>query len=173
LIEANAAKLRHLNEAIWSTFRVRHEGAAQMEAWSEACRQFHASYDRLAFPGGLDLGIRRLAQHDSTAIEFAVRFLEADPWFFRSGYIKEEVLKYLRRAPLTDDQKKRLQQVILTRVRDRNTRREFRRYGRLAPAITDPSFEEEVARLAGQSGVIPKQAQWVLARIKQASRNAR
>jgi hypothetical protein len=83
----NAAKLRDLKEAVKSTFRVRHEGASQIEAWSEACRQFHLSYDQLAFPGGLGESMRRLIEKDPVTIESAVQFLEADPMFFRSGYI--------------------------------------------------------------------------------------
>ena len=169
-IIANAAKLRDLNEAVKSTFRVRHEGASQMEAWREACRQFHLCYDQLAFPGGLGESMRRLTEREPVAIESAVQFLEADPMFFRSGYIKEELLEHLSRGiPLNDDQKKRLQQVILLRVRERRTRCEFRRYCRLAPAVSDPSFEEQIAKLAGPSGVIPTHAQWVLARLKQSS----
>lgn len=56
-----------------------------MEAWIEACRQFHLSYDQLAFPGGLGESMRRLIEKDPVTIESAVQFLEADPMFFRSG----------------------------------------------------------------------------------------
>lgn len=92
-------------------------------------------------------------REDPVTIESAVQFLEADPMFFRSGYIKEEFLEHLSRGiPLNDDQKKRLQQVFLLRVRERRTRREFRRYCRLAPAVSDPSFEKQIAKLAGSSG---------------------
>jgi hypothetical protein len=128
------------------------------------------SFDQLAFPGGLTEGIRRLTAHDLGTIESAVVFLEVDPHFFRSGYIKEDLLEHLRWAPLDQDQKRRLQQVILMRVRDPRTRREFRRYCRLAPFVTDPQFEEEIAKLAGPTGIKPKHAKWVLEHIRQAER---
>jgi hypothetical protein len=111
--------------------------------------------------------MRRLKDHDPGAIESAVAFLEVDPFFFRSGYIKEDLLEHLRWAPLDQDQKRRLQQVILARIRDPKTRREFRRYCRLAPFITEIEFEKEITRLAGPSGAKPKRAQWVLEHLRQ------
>src|ERR1051325_11588206 len=167
-IESNAAKLRELNDAIHATVKDRNKSPAHEEKWSEACRQFHSSYDQLAFPRGLGYSMQQLAKKDAETIEYAVQFLEADPMFFRSGYIKEEILEHLSRNPLNDDQKQRLRKVILERVRDTGTRREFRRYCRLAPIVSDADFEVEITKLAGPSGTKPKHAQWVLDRIKQA-----
>ena len=166
-IELNAAKLQELKDAIQAAFRVRNESASKMEAWQEACRRFHLAYDELAFPGGLAKAMLQLQAADPMTIELAVQFLEADPWFFRSGYIKEEVLERIRWVPLDLDQKRRLQQLILARVRDPRARREFRRYCRLAPFITDPEFEKEIVRVAGPSGTKPKRAQWVLEHLRQ------
>ena len=172
-IEANAAKLRELHRAVHETFSSRHLGTAEKELWHEACRRFHESFDQLAFPGGLGEGFRRLAANDPGAIESAVVFLEVDPFFDCSGYIKENLLGRLRRVVLDPDQKRRLQQVIFARIRDPRTRREFRRYCQLAPFITDPQFEEQVSQLSGPSGVKPKHARWVLEHIKQAQRMRR
>jgi hypothetical protein len=121
--------------------------------------------------GGFSWWSRRIhataREGDPTTIETAVTFLEVDPMFFRSGYIKEEILEHLSRNTLNHDQRRRLQQVILARVRETKTRREFRRYCRLAPTVSDPSFEAEIAKLAGPSGTKPKHAQWVLDRLRQ------
>jgi hypothetical protein len=167
LIRHNAQKLRDLNEAVHATYQRRGEDAPQKEKWQDACRRFHSEYDQLAFPGGISEEMRRLKDHDPGAIESAVAFLEVDPFFFRSGYIKEDLLEHLRWAPLDQDQKRRLQQVILARIRDPKTRREFRRYCRLAPFITEIEFEKEITRLAGPSGAKPKRAQWVLEHLRQ------
>ena len=43
-------------------------------------------------------------------------FLEVDPYFFRSGYIKADLLRHLKRAPLTRSQEQRLRNVILARL---------------------------------------------------------
>jgi hypothetical protein len=164
LIEHHAKKIRDLHEAAHTAYEGRREGHSQGQ---EACRRFHDEYDQLAFPGGITEGMRRLAAHDPGAIESAVVFLEVDPFFFRSGYIKEDLLERIRWVPLDPDQKRRLQQVILARVRDPRARREFRRYCRLAPFITDPEFEKEIAKVAGPTGTKPKRAQWVLEHLRQ------
>jgi len=84
-----------------------------MAAWKEAARVFHESYDRLAFPGGIAREFELLKAGEPTAIEMAVCFLEADPWYFRSGYHKADFLRLLRKHPLSDDQCARLRDVIL------------------------------------------------------------
>jgi hypothetical protein len=136
-------------------------------AWKEAAERFHASYDHLAFPGGLTRALSLLPKNDPTTIETAVRFLEADPWFFRSGYIKADLILHLRRAPLSEDQRTRLQSVILARIQGEH-RREFRWYCRMARVVSSPSFERAVAELAESSAeFISRHARWVLAQLKQ------
>lgn len=166
VFETNASQLRDLHAAIRSTFRRRSEGDSQWKAWEDACRRFHTSYDALAFPGGLGNAMSLLGKNDPSTVEMVVRFLEADPRYFRSGYHKEYMIKELRRASLTEDQRKRLQQVILARIQDRKTPREFRRYCRLARFVADADFERVVAGLAEPSGSArSRPAQWVLAQI--------
>jgi hypothetical protein len=140
-----------------------------MQAWKKACQEFHSSFDALAFPGGLTSAMSLLTKNDGGGIEAVVQFLEADPFFFRSGYLKAEMIKHLRRAPLNDDQKKRLQRVILARIHEK-TRREFRWYCRLARSVTDAEFERQIAELAAESipELVSRQARWVLDRIKSA-----
>ena len=111
--------------------------------------------------------MRRLSAHDPSVIEPAITFLEVDPLFFRSGYIKEDILKHLRKIDLQMDQKHRLQQVILARIRDPKTKREFRRYCQLAPYVNDPAFQQEIQKLSGRTGTKPQHAQWVLDRLLQ------
>ena len=77
------------------------------------------------------------------AIELVVRYPEANPWYFRSGYHKAEILKFLKRHPLTEDQCARLRKVILDRVRGTPVR-EMRAYGRVTPRVTDEQFEAEL-----------------------------
>jgi len=163
IIESNAARIQELNEAIKSAYKKRSEGPRQMQQWRDACRIFHESYDSLAFPGGLNKAMTSLKKKDPAAVEMAIKFLEADPWFFRSGYIKQEVIRHLKAAPLTAGQQIRLRYVILARIQGRDTR-EFRSYCRLAPFVTNPSFEEQVADLAAsRTPLVSRHAKWVLA----------
>jgi len=166
VFETNAAKLRDLHAAIKTTFRRRNDGDAQWAAWQEACRRFHASYDALAFPGGIGKAMLLFEKRDPDTIEMVVRFLEADPWFFRSGYHKAYMMKQLRQFPLSEDHRKRLQQVILARIESKETPREFRWYCRLARCVSDADFEQRVASLATAPGQVRRRhAGWVLAQL--------
>jgi hypothetical protein len=171
VIETNASKLRALHEAIRATRKRRNDGELEMLAWKEACQRFHNSYDALSFPGGLGNEALLLEKKDPTAIEMAVRFLEADPLFFRSGYIKAELLKHLRRVPVNEDQRKRLQGIILQRIENKKTPREFRWYGRLAAVVTDREFEIRISEIAASSeGVKSTHARWVIAQLASVKR---
>ncbi len=164
-IAMNAAELRALHGAIWSAFARRARSLADRAEWESACLRFRASYDRLAFPGGLTAAMKRLAEGDATAIEASIRFLEADPWFFRSGYIKAEILRRIRQAELEPQQVERLRLVILDRVAGRDTR-EFRWYCRLARVIANPEFRAKIERL--RSSPVPpiaRRAGWVATQI--------
>jgi hypothetical protein len=122
VFESNAAKLKDLHEAIHTALARRSESPARRAVWEDACRRFHAEYASLAFPGGLARAFSQLEAGDPTAIAMAVRFLEADLYFFRSGYHKEDFIKHLCKNPLSEDQKKRLREVILARIRGRDPR---------------------------------------------------
>lgn len=155
----NAARLRELHDAIHSALRRRSEDFA---SWEKACRRFHAEYDSLAFPGGIATAFEKLEARDPGTIEQVVQFLEADPFYFRSGYHKVDMIRSLCRMPLSEDQKKRLQQVVLSQIRGKD-KREFRAYCRLAKAVADEAFCAAVSKLAGPSnGTIPRHARWVL-----------
>lgn len=167
LVETNAAKLRTLHEAIKKTWENRHTDEKSASAWKQACLTFHASFNALAFPGGLDRAMSLLPKNDPSIIEEAIRFLEVDPFFFRSGYIKSDLIKHLRHVSLNNDQKKRLQKVILARVYEK-TRREFRWYCRLAKYVADVEVERQLVELTTEAGsaLISRQAQWVLDQLK-------
>jgi hypothetical protein len=130
VFEANAAELEKLRERVEEMFRQRSKSPEHTAAWQKAALAFRTEYDKLAFPGGLSREFELLRGVDVTAIEMAIRFLEANPWFFRSGYYKVDILKSLRKHPLSDEQRARMRTLILKRVRDRPVR-EMRAYARL------------------------------------------
>src|SRR5512133_3867405 len=117
LFEAHAAELKRLRKKIYELARRRAESAEATAAWSQASKVFFEQYDQLAFPGGLHREFELLRSADENAIEMAISFLEADPWYFRSGYYKEDMLRLLRKVPLTDEQRSRMRDLILKRVR--------------------------------------------------------
>jgi hypothetical protein len=155
-IQQGAAKLQAMHEKIHATYQSR------SAEWSQACEDFRSSYDSLAYPGGLQVGMAALKSSSEVAIETAIEFLEVDPIFFRSGYIKEELIQNLKRADLTDAQKERLNGVILRLVELRDCR-EFRRYCQLATRTKSPKLETELKRLISSNDPsVIRRALWVL-----------
>ena len=73
----------------------------------------------------------------------AVAFLEADPMFPGSGYLKETLLRRLGQVPLDADAVARLREVLADAVRRRGGR-EFRRYCGLAARLADGGFVERL-----------------------------
>lgn len=168
VFEANAAELEKLQVQVDKTFRERGKGPKHKAAWEEATQAFHAAYDRLAFPGGISREFELLKLGDSAAIEMAIQFLEANPWSFRSGYHKADILKMLRKHPLSDEQCVRMRKLILERVRDRPVR-EMRAYARFAPRVSTPEFEAEITGIAENANRhAARHAQWVLDCLKSA-----
>lgn len=168
VFEANAAELKKLRERVEEMFRERGKSPEHSAAWREAARAFRTSYDRLAFPGGLSKEFELLRAGDVTAIEMAIRFLEANPWFFRSGYYKADILKLLRKHSLSEEQCARMRKLVLERVRDRPVR-EMRAYARFAPKISTPQFEAEITVIAANADRhAARHAQWVSDCLKSA-----
>jgi hypothetical protein len=98
----NASISNRLTAAIHDTFEVRDRDAASYAAWKAATAEFHARYDRLAFPGGYEGALERIESGDAETIEAAVVFLEVRPFFFRSGYMRTALLRRIvRLAPGT------------------------------------------------------------------------
>ena len=166
VFETNAQILRALNDEIHLSFVDRERDESHYRRWSDACQRFHSSFDRLAFPGGLDQELNLLKNGDLQAVEMAVRYLEADPWFFRSGYIKEELLKGLKRVALTEDQRERLRAVILERI-NKGSGREFRRYCRLAKTLMTTAFSKQVREaMMSTDADISRRASWVMSSLE-------
>jgi hypothetical protein len=129
--------------------------------WRAAADQFHRAVDA-AYPPGFWENYSRLKKGQPEALEMAVVFLEDDPWFFRSGYIKVELIKYVGRTPLSDNYAERLGRVALHAV-DSRDRREFRAYCRLARKIDNSELRTAlVSRTSSSDEGIRRRARWML-----------
>jgi DNA-binding HxlR family transcriptional regulator len=101
----NAVTIRRLHDRIHDTFRRRDRGPSQLAEWQDAAAEYRARYPALAFPGSY--AKERIEGGDPDAMEAAVCFLECRPYFDRSGYMFEELLRVCRRAPLSQEQRAR------------------------------------------------------------------
>lgn len=78
----------------------------------------------------------------------AIQFIEEDPWFFRSGYTKETILRRLKHAPLTHNQRVRLLD-LLPRSITSGSRRLAKLHAALSVAL-DPQKAQQVAQRFAQ-----------------------
>jgi hypothetical protein len=102
------------------------------------------------------------APRERSAVETLIRFLEADVYCDRSGYVKADVIRALTRLDLQPDDVDRLRAVVLDVV-DSYDRREFRAYCRLARRVDGQALREPLRdRLTTSRPHVPRRARWVL-----------
>ncbi len=112
LIQSNAEEVTRLHSRVHETFAQRDRSPDKLREWERACEIFHSRYNELAFPGGFEGALDRIVAGDPESMEAAICFLELRPYFFRSGYMFESILRKTKRAPLSQEQVARLQHVI-------------------------------------------------------------
>ena len=105
----NAAEINRLKARIAETLRFHSKNAGEKREWEDACKEFPSNYNRLAFPGGLDGANERILAGDPVAMEVAICFLECRPYFFRSGYMFKDILRKIKKAPLSHGQRERME----------------------------------------------------------------
>jgi hypothetical protein len=146
-IIAAGVRLATLHDEVNRTAATRDRDAVSRREWEQACEAFHS------FESPLDPYIRQAREDnlyaDKNLIEFVVCFLEVDPRFFRSGYLKQMLITRLKRSELDAATKQRLRAVLLDAVARRGSR-EFKHYCRLASVIADQevvtSLEDTIGR---------------------------
>jgi len=134
LIIEESSKLEELHAEIHRAVALRDRDVVHRRAWEQACKEFHS------YSSSLDTFFERACDDDRYSdrdlIEFAICFLEVDPMFFRSGYLKQIVITRLKRSELREGDKSRLRGVVWDAVNRRGTR-EFKYYCRMATKLAD------------------------------------
>lgn len=129
--------------------------------WERCVEAFWAAM-RDALPAEFWSSAEQVRQGDPAGAELLIEFLEADPYYFRSGYLKADALRWLGRIRLNETQKNRLRAVVLKATKA-GWRREFRRYCTFARQLDTPAFRSALSTLASSSdGGTMKRAQRVL-----------
>jgi hypothetical protein len=148
---------RRLNSAV----EERDRDADGRARWDEMAREWHEAMGLLYSPDFQE-SLERLRLGEADAIEPAIVFLEVDPWAFRTGYAKETILRYLKRATLDADQARRVRAVVLHAV-DVGDRREFRGYCKLARRVVDDAFRSDLlTRMRSTDPGIARRALWMV-----------
>lgn len=167
LIEGESAKIAALHAAVHHTSVNRDRGKGSRQEWEDACVAFHSYVSPLY--RFLELARNERQYTNPELLEFAIRFLELDPWFFRSGYLKQILLTRLKRSDLNERAQERLRRVLIDAVNRRGTR-EFRYYCRLAAVLANKSFVSELeTAYAGDDSARVDRARMMLEHIRQRS----
>ncbi len=145
----------------------RQKGRPDQEAlWKETAALFHKAVEE-AYPPDFWNNFARLKQGNAAALDAAITFLEKDPWFFRSGYVKEDLLRFIPKCSLSMSDSQRLRAVVLAAIKLRD-RREFKYYCRIAKHIDSPEFQIDLETLSHHADAdIQRRARWVMSAISQ------
>jgi hypothetical protein len=143
-IRARAAVADRAHQAIPRTGRIDPDPEVR-DTWS-AQVGWAQETQRAVFTEALWAAQAALQAGDRSGLEYGVRFLEADPWCFRSGYVKPTLIYPITRLELDESVRERLRRVVLAVVDDRRRRREISRYGRLAWGVGNAELRAELER---------------------------
>ena len=165
LIAEEGAKLGELHARLQRAFFHRECDSPSHREWDRAAYAFRT------YVSPLDPYIERARKKrrysEGRLLEFVVAFLEVDPWFFGSGYLKEGFLTRLKRSDLDEAIRERLRRVLLDAV-ERRGAREFQRYCRLAAVIPNEDFVSALQQAtASADGAVASRARRMLGVIRQ------
>jgi hypothetical protein len=114
--------------------------------WTETRARLHSP--------GFDEALERMKTGDASGAEYAIAYLEADPFYFRSGYLKSTIARRLRRIELTETQVRRIQDALLA-VTSKGGGDEVVEMRPLARRVETHEFRARLRALAtaGETGV--------------------
>jgi hypothetical protein len=115
----------------------RHDAWSAQLGWAEDTL-------RAVFTDGFFAAVAALKVGDPNGLEYGVRFLEADPWCYGSGYWKARLIPKIVQLELDESMRQRLARVVLAVVDDPRRRREIRKYGTLARAVATAELRAQL-----------------------------
>lgn len=145
-------------------FAAREKDSLHWQTWEDSCDAWHtytSPVNDLWNPETRAM----IKRGEAPWLQYAITYLEEDPWYFRAGYLKERLIRALKSAPLTPDDSIRLRKMLLQTI-DSRRRREFRDFCRLASKIADASFIDALQqRLTSEDKGIQLRSGWMLTYI--------
>lgn len=115
-----------------------------------------------AFPPGFWDDVERLKRKDPAGLRTTLPFLDADPWFHRSGYAKARLVRYLRNVELTREQSDRVRDMLIKVVKSRD-RAKFEDYCKLARKVDTLALRAQLAKCMKSDRLdVRRRAQWML-----------
>ncbi len=125
LIYKNTREIKRLFDNRDKSFQKRETSKHAYQEWLKACSEIHKNYNKLVFYFtdenkdsnteetyiGEQGFYQLFKQNHPYALEFAVCFIEIRPYYYRSGYMYQKLIRKLKNKPLTNDQRIRYQKV--------------------------------------------------------------
>jgi hypothetical protein len=145
------AEYSALNDRFHESVTHRDDSTKARDEWQRACEAFH-KYDHPVFRLWDKDVLAEVKSRPGDWRNAALLFLEADPWFFRSGYLKTKIVRALKQADLRPREIERVQSILINAV-DRRDRREYVEYCRLAQKYGASVLAAELEQRAGSSDV--------------------
>jgi len=149
-IAKHASVSAHLHTEVYRTYELRESGQKGYSEWSSACSAYHSHTSPLDIFWTKHF-TKAVRNGNRPAIENLITFLQVDPIYNNSGYLKERLLRLIKNAPRSKSDDRRLLGVIWNRACGPD-RREFKHYCRLATKITTPDFKKQVIHNSIQFG---------------------
>ena len=151
---AKVSELNRLHKSLHelSDLRWRTQKAEDIARWENAVRVWKeysgfGEDTKFYFFESRDF-LSALASGDADAKESSIRFLEFDPYYYRSGYIKSKLLVRLKNIKLSASEVKRLQKVICNAIVSQQPKSEFKYYARLLKNVGTPEFRAKLQNLS-------------------------
>jgi hypothetical protein len=165
--EAVRAARAELDAAFAEVTNRRDEADPRTRRWLDAIQRSRVAVD-LAYPDALrevEEGERDIGtMHASDILEY----LAADPMHFRSGYIKQRLLREIKKRDLEPAHARLLQDVVLHVVRSRGCR-EFREYCRAAVMVDDARLRQALGEIVASGDASASQrGRWLIGALDRA-----
>ena len=152
---AKVAELNRLHKLVHESSELRwHSGKAEdIESWEKAVKDWK-EFSGFGYPEMKfyffenQTFLAALSAGDAEAKESAIKYLEFDPYYYRSGYIKSKLLVRLKHIKLTASEIRRLQKVVCNAIISRQPKCEFKYYARLLKNIGTPEFRAKLQNLS-------------------------
>lgn len=152
---AKVAELNRLHKLVHelSDLRLRTGKAEDIERWEKAVRDWK-EFSGFGYPETKfyffenQTFLAALSAGDAEAKESAIKYLEFDPYYYRSGYIKSKLLVRLKQLKLTASEVRRLQKVVCNAILSPLPKSEFKYYAGLLKSIGTPEFHLQLEELS-------------------------
>lgn len=156
-IEQHEDEINELISAVHETFKRRETSPHAWKDWKSATARLH-SHGR-EFYSLLKRCWTEGIEQDEDLRVFAFSYLATDPYFFRSGYLMERLVRRLKKPVLSESEQLIIRELILRRI-DTKALRNFRDICRLIPKVETEGFRQEInARLKSDNSSIRHRAE--------------